>query len=106
MDANDWPGVWDTLEDFFDVTPNGVVSQKRVTKELKQANHNREMASINGAKGGRPPNTDSKPVGKPIGNPEVNLSKTSSPSPSLSPVKEEHDFNKITDELFKLNKEH
>jgi len=92
--ADRWPGVWETLSRFFEVS-DGRVTQGRLAEELSNAAAKREQARENGLRGGRP-TTQSKPDGKPDNNQPVNQpvnptvnpghnpQKTSSPSPSPS----------------------
>lgn len=56
--------------------------QKRADIEIAKATHRREIAFINGKKGGRPNNQQ---VNRPV-NPKVNLQETSSPAPAPAPI--------------------
>jgi uncharacterized protein YdaU (DUF1376 family) len=78
-----WESAWETLRRFF-VVDGSTATQKRLTRELGNAQARRETSRVNGARGGRPNN---HPVNHPVyrpGNPDHNPGKTSSPSPSPS----------------------
>jgi len=96
LSQSEFEEVWSEVECYFDVSD--VVTNRRVTEEIGKAKDRKEIARLNGKKGGRPPNknpndklneTQNKPSGlatdNPNHNPNHNLNETSSPSPSPSP---------------------
>jgi uncharacterized protein YdaU (DUF1376 family) len=88
----EWRELRDVLSEFFHVG-DGVWSHKRIDQELKSAGNFKAKQQANGAKGGRPKKTQTKPNNnpdetqtKPNIEPRANPNETSTPSPTHKPT--------------------
>lgn len=90
LSEKEFKNLWVNLSVYFQVN-NGMVSQKRLTKELNDSKRRRAILSANGAKGGRPKNLQVNQLVKQNDNQNHNQNETSSPSPSQIKIKRERE---------------
>lgn len=110
-DKEFFDNIWPQIEEFFLVEESGLVTQKRLSLELKSSIKRRKAAKNNGKKGGRP-----KTQTKPRGLPEANPGETSSSSSSSSHKPKDKTFYQdsieyrladlLFNEILKNNPEH